>query len=102
MPRVQRPRPAAPLVGVAIDRLGSFVGSTDGSFGCQISGGQPRTCSVRYPMGRVVDLYAAPLPGGQVLFEAWGGDCASFGAQPNIRLTMNRDYSCRANFVSAP
>jgi hypothetical protein len=100
------PPPRPPLgeftLSVSVDRLGSYVGSTDGSFGCQVSGGQPRTCSVRYPAGRIVDLYAAPLPGGGALFENWAGDCSSFGAQPNISLTMNRDYSCRAQFVTAP
>jgi hypothetical protein len=50
----------------------------------------------------MVDLYAAPLPGGNVVLESWQGDCASFGAQMTIRLTMNRDLTCRAAFVSAP
>jgi hypothetical protein len=47
-------------------------------------------------------LYAASLPGGNVRLESWQGDCAGFGAQANVALTMDRDHSCRAMFASAP
>jgi hypothetical protein len=88
---------------VTVDRLGAFVGSTDGSFSCQSSGARPiNTCVVSYPVGRVVEIYAEPLPASNVLFEAWAGDCAPFGAQRLIRLTMNQHYNCRALFVTRP
>jgi len=97
------PPPAGPFtLTVMIDRLGGFIGTTDGAIGCVVTAGQPRTCAARYAAGTNVDLYAASLPGGNVLLESWQGDCARFGAQPNITLTMDRDYSCRAVFVSAP
>jgi hypothetical protein len=102
------PPPPPPPVGeyrltVTVDRLGAFVGSTDGSFACTASGAQPiNTCVVSYPVGRVLDLYAQPLPGTGILFEAWDRDCASFGSQPQIRITMNQHYNCRAIFVTAP
>ncbi len=95
--------PAGPFtLTVMIDRLGGFIGTTDGAIGCAVTAGQPRTCTARYAAGTSVDLYAASLPGGNVLLESWQGDCASFGARPNITLTMDRDYSCRAVFASAP
>lgn len=84
---------------VTITGQGGFVGSTDGSFSCGMSAA---TCAVQYAAGTVVDLYAAPLPGANLVLEAWEGDCAGFGAQQNISLTLNRDYTCRAAFVSAP
>jgi hypothetical protein len=102
------PPPPPPPVGqwvltVTVDRLGAFVGSTDGSFACQASGAMPvNTCAVFYPVGRVLDLYAEPLPGTGVLFEAWQGDCAAFGGQSRIRITMDRHWNCRAAFVSGP
>ena len=96
------PRPTGQFtLTVTIDRLGGFIGTTDGMIGCQVSGGQPRTCTARYAAGTVVGLYAAALPGGNVRLESWQGDCASFGAQNEISLTMNRDYNCCASFVSA-
>lgn len=88
---------------VTVDRQGGFVGSTDGSFSCGVTGTSgSRTCTVQYAAGTVVDLYAAALPGTNVILESWQGDCAGFGAQPNISLTLNRDYTCRAVFTSAP
>jgi hypothetical protein len=88
---------------VTVDRLGAFIGSTDGSISCIASGAQPiNTCVASYPAGRVVEIYAEPLPASNVLFEAWQGDCASFGAQRLIRLTMDRHYHCRAAFVTRP
>lgn len=102
------PPPPPPPVGewrltVTVDRIGAFVGSTDGSFACQASGALPiNTCTVGYPVGRVLDLYAEPLPGTGVLFEAWQGDCAAFGAQSRIGITMDRHWNCRAVFVSGP
>jgi hypothetical protein len=88
---------------VTVDRLGAFVGSTDGSFSCQASGAMPiNTCAVGYPVGRVVEIYAEALPASNVLFESWAGDCASFGAQRLIRLTMTQHYNCRALFVTRP
>jgi hypothetical protein len=100
-PATPPPPPAGSFtLTVMIDRLGGFVGTTDGRLGCQVSGGQPRTCAVQYVAGSIVDLYAASLPGGNVRLETWQGDCASFGAQMNVRLVMDRDYTCRAVFVS--
>jgi hypothetical protein len=90
-------------LSVTVERAGAFVGSTDGSFSCQGTATQPiNTCVVSYPAGRVINLYAAPLPGSRVLFETWLDGCAAFAGQPQIQLTMNRDYNCRAAFVSAP
>lgn len=95
------PPPGQFTLTVTVDRLGGFVGSTDGSFSCTPSTGfVPRTCAVEYAAGAVVGLYAASLPGGNVALAGWQGDCAGFGAQQNISLTMNRDYTCRAVFVS--
>jgi hypothetical protein len=102
------PPPPPPPVGewrltVTVDRIGAFVGSTDGSFACTASGAIPiNTCAVGYPPGRVLDLYAERLPGTGVLFESWQGDCATFGAQSRIRITMDRHWNCRAAFVSGP
>jgi hypothetical protein len=97
------PRPTGEFtLTVMIDRLGGFIGTTDGAIGCAVTAGQPRTCATRYPAGARVDLYAASLPGGNVRLESWQGDCAGFGAQANITLTMDRDHSCRAMFASAP
>lgn len=85
---------------VSVVPQGGFVGSTDGSFSC--GSGASNTCAVQYAADTVVDLYAASLPGANLALEAWEGDCAGFGAQTSIGLTLNRDYTCRAVFTSAP
>ncbi len=82
---------------VSVDRAGGVVGTTDGEIGC---GGGSNRCSASYAAGTGVGVYAAPLPDASVRLEAWQGDCASFGAQSQITLTMDRDWSCRAVFVS--
>jgi hypothetical protein len=87
---------------VSVDRAGGFVGSTDGAIGCGAVGSGATNCSVRYASGASIGVYAAAMPGANVALEAWQGDCAAFGAQTNVTLTMTRDMTCRALFVSAP
>jgi len=94
------PGSASYTLTVIVDRDGGFVGTHDGEIGCGAPLSGLRRCSAIYPAGASVGVYAAPLPGATVRLEAWQFDCVSFGGRPEITLTMDRDLTCRALFVS--
>lgn len=57
----------------------------------------PGTCTATFMEGEQVAVFGdITQPGAS--FDGWGGDCASFGTQSGMLLTMDRDYVCTAAF----
>jgi hypothetical protein len=57
-------------------------------------------CQELYNPGTRVTLTRDVLSG-TVVFQGWGGDCSSFGAQATITLVMQADRRCTARFTRA-
>jgi len=53
-------------------------------------------CSEVYRLGQRVGLTLAEAPG--EMFQGWGGECAEWATSNTIRVTMDRDKTCTAQF----
>ncbi|MDJ0909786.1 MAG: hypothetical protein QNI99_11375 [Woeseiaceae bacterium] len=54
-------------------------------------------CSEVYRLGQRVDLTLAEEPG--ETFQGWGGDCAEWATSNTIRVTVDADKTCTAQFT---
>ena len=88
----------SPLLQVAVTGDGRVTEDAAASLRAGIE--CPGDCSQRHSTGVRVPLVAEP--GSGRAFTGWEGDCASFGAQARIVVTMDRSRSCTARFEARP
>lgn len=85
------PGPTAVLtLNRAGDGTGRILNQTSGSSDC------PQTCSISYPINKIVVLTADAFPFNH--FDGWSDACVSFVLQPNCIITMTSDLLVTAIF----